>query len=68
MFHLKEQVSTRKSLYVATNGSVTAIMEVIDLLRLSLCSSTVQLHDSLGNRSACLCSDASFSSQNGDRA
>jgi hypothetical protein len=39
-------------------------MEVIWLLCVSLGSSTVQLYDSLGTRSAC--SDAGFSSQNDD--
>jgi hypothetical protein len=42
-----------------TNGSKTAVMDV------SLGSSTVQLHDSLGSRHACSCSEAGFSSQNG---
>jgi hypothetical protein len=31
-------------------------------------SSTIQLHDNLGSRHACACSEAGFSSQNGDRA
>jgi hypothetical protein len=43
-------------------------MEVIGVLCLSLGSSTVQLHDSLGIRRACACSEAGFSSKNGDRA
>jgi hypothetical protein len=34
---------------------------------LSLRSSTVQHHDSLGSRRACSCSETGFSSQNGDR-
>jgi hypothetical protein len=34
----------------------------------SLGSSTVQHHDSLGSRRACICSEAGFSSQNGHRA
>jgi hypothetical protein len=34
----------------------------------SLCSSTVQLDDILDSRRACSCSEAGFSSQNGDRA
>jgi hypothetical protein len=34
----------------------------------SMCSRTVQLHDSLGSRRVYKCSEASFSSHNGDRA
>jgi hypothetical protein len=49
-----------------TNGSKTAVMEVIGFLCISLGSSTVQLHDSLGSRRACACSEAGFRSQNGD--
>jgi hypothetical protein len=41
-------------------------MDVIGFLCVSLGSSTVQLHDSLGSRRACACSEARFSSQNGD--
>jgi hypothetical protein len=51
-----------------TNGSKTAVMDVIGFLRVSLGSSTIQLHDRLGSRHACPCSEAGFSSQNGDRA
>jgi hypothetical protein len=49
-----------------TNGSKTAVIDVIGFLCVSLSSSTFQLHDSLGSRRACACSEASFSSQNGD--
>jgi hypothetical protein len=42
-------------------------MDVIGFLYLSIGNSTVQLDDSLGSRRACACSQASFSSQNGDR-
>jgi hypothetical protein len=42
-------------------------MVVICFLCTSLGSSTVQLHDSLGSRRACACSETGFSSQNGDR-
>jgi hypothetical protein len=42
-------------------------MDVISFLCVSLGSSTIQLHDSLGSRSACACSEAGFSSQNDDR-
>jgi hypothetical protein len=42
-------------------------MDVIGFLCVSLGSSRVQLHDSLGSRRACACSVAGFSSQNGDR-
>jgi hypothetical protein len=51
-----------------TNGSKTAVMDVIGFLCVSLGSNTVQLHSSLGSRRACLCSETGFSSQNGDRA
>jgi hypothetical protein len=52
-----------------TNGSKTAVMEVIGFLCVSLGSSTIQLHDGVGSRRACACtcSEAHFSSQNGDR-
>jgi hypothetical protein len=50
-----------------TNGSKTTVMDVIGFLCVSLGSSTVQLHDSLGSRRACTYSEADFSSQNGDR-
>jgi hypothetical protein len=44
-------------------------MDVIGFLCVSLgSSSTVQLHDSLGSRRACACSEAGFGSQNGDHA
>jgi hypothetical protein len=43
-------------------------MDVIRFLYVSLGSSTVQLHDSLGSRRACSCSEVGFSSQNDDRA
>jgi hypothetical protein len=48
-----------------TNGSQTAVMDVICFLFVSLGSSIVKLHDSLGNRRAGVCSEAGFSSQNG---
>jgi hypothetical protein len=51
-----------------TNGSKSAVMDAIHFLCVSPCSSTVQLHDSLGSRRAYACSEAGFSSQNGDRA
>jgi hypothetical protein len=46
----------------------TAVMDLIGFLCISLGSSSVQLHDSLGSRCACSCSEAGFSSQNGDHA
>jgi hypothetical protein len=45
----------------------TAVMDVLCYLCVSLGSSTVQLHDSLGSRRARACSEIGFSSQNGDR-
>jgi hypothetical protein len=50
-----------------TNGSKTAVMDVVSFLCLSLGSSTDQLNGSLSKRRACVCSEAGFSSQNGDR-
>jgi hypothetical protein len=41
-------------------------MDVMGFLCVSLGSSTVQLHDSLGGRHACGCSEDDFGSQNGD--
>jgi hypothetical protein len=41
-----------------TNGSKTAVMDVIRLLCVSLGSSTDQLRESLGSRRACACSEA----------
>jgi 23S rRNA maturation mini-RNase III len=43
-------------------------MDLIGFLCVSLNSSTAQLHDSLGSRRACACSEAGFSNQIGDRA
>jgi hypothetical protein len=51
-----------------SNGCKTATIDVICFLCISLCSSTVQLHDSLGSRRASACSEAGFSSQNGVHA
>jgi hypothetical protein len=42
----------------ATNGSKTAVMDVIVFLCVSLGSSAVQLHDSIGSRRACTCPEA----------
>jgi hypothetical protein len=50
------------------NGSKTAVMDVIGFLCVTLGNSTVQLHDSVGSRYACACSEAGFSSQNCDCA
>jgi hypothetical protein len=61
------QLRGRVSKYV-TNGSKAAVMDVIGFLCVSLGSSTVQLQDCLGSRRACACSEAGFSSQNGNRA
>jgi hypothetical protein len=61
--HLRGRVSK----YV-TNGSKTAVMNVIGFLCNSLGNSPVQRHESLGSRRACSCSEAGFSRQNGDRA
>jgi hypothetical protein len=41
-------------------------MNIIGFLCAPLGGSTVQLHESLGSRRACPCSEAGFSSQNGD--
>jgi hypothetical protein len=57
----------RVSKYV-TNGSKAALMDAIGFLSISLGSSTIQLHDSIGSNRECACSEAGFSSQNGDRA
>jgi hypothetical protein len=43
------------------------VMDVIGFQYLSIGSSTVQLHESLGSRRARACSEFGFSSQNGDR-
>jgi hypothetical protein len=43
-------------------------MDVRDFLYVSLGSSTVKLHENLGSRRACACSEAGFSSQNCDSA
>jgi hypothetical protein len=60
--HIRGRVSKQ-----VTNGSKTAVMDVRGFLCVSLGSSIVQLHDSLGNRRACPCSEAGFSNQNCDR-
>jgi hypothetical protein len=51
-----------------TNGSKTALMDVIAFLYVSLGSSTVQLRNRLSSRRMCACSEAIFSSQNGSHA
>jgi hypothetical protein len=43
-------------------------MNVIGFLCVSLGSSTVQLHDGVGSRRTCACSEICFGSRNGDRA
>jgi hypothetical protein len=43
------------------------VMDVIGFIYVSQ-GSTVQLHGNLGGRRTCACSEAGFSSQNGDRA
>jgi hypothetical protein len=50
---------------LATKGTKTAVKDIRGFVCASLGSSTVQLDDSLG-RSACACSDAAFSCQNGN--
>jgi hypothetical protein len=62
----ERMIRGRVSKYV-TNGSETAVVDVISFLFVSLGSSTIQLHDSLGSRRACACAEAGFNSQNGDR-
>jgi hypothetical protein len=57
----------RVSKYV-TNGSKTAVIDVTCFLCVSLGSSTVQIHDSIGSRRACACSEAGFTGRNGERA
>jgi hypothetical protein len=52
--------------YLLTLLRKRAVMDVIGFLHVSLGSSIVQLHDGLGSRRAC--SEAGFSSQNGNRA
>jgi hypothetical protein len=47
----------------ATNGRKTAVMNVVGFVSVSPGSSTVQLHDSVGSRRACACSEAGFSSK-----
>jgi hypothetical protein len=56
----------RVSKYV-TNGSKTAVIDVIGFLYISLGSSTVHIHGSLGSRRTYAYSDVGFSSQNGNR-
>jgi hypothetical protein len=51
-----------------TDGSKIAVMDVIGFLCISVGSSTVQLHDSLGSRRVFACSEAGVSSQNVDCA
>jgi hypothetical protein len=43
-------------------------MDVTGFLCVSVGSSTLQRHDSIGSRSVCACSEGGFSSKNGDRA
>jgi hypothetical protein len=64
---LDKIIQGRVSKYV-TNGSKTAIINVLGFLCVSVGSSAVQLHGRLGSRRACAYSEAGFSSQNDDRA
>jgi hypothetical protein len=59
---------TKKGQQIGRNGSKTAAMDFSGFPCASLGSSTVKLLDSLRNGRACACSEAGFSSQNGDRA
>jgi hypothetical protein len=59
-------VSMRESVN-RSQMEVKQLIDVIGFLCVSLGNSTVQLHDSLGTRRACACSEAVFSSQNVDR-
>jgi hypothetical protein len=61
------EVRERVNKYIRDESKI-AVMDVIGFLCVSLGSSTVQLHDSLGSRRGCACSEAGFSSQYGDRA
>jgi hypothetical protein len=61
-FYIRERVSK----YV-TNGSKTYVIDVIGFLCVSLGSSTVQLHDSLGSRQACTRLGTGFSNPNDSR-
>jgi hypothetical protein len=57
----------RESVHKSRMESKTAVMDVIGFLCVSPGSSTAQFYDRLGSRRACSCSEAGFSSQNGDR-
>jgi hypothetical protein len=46
----------------------TAVMDAMGFLYVSLCSSTDQLHESLGSRRACVRSEAGFSSHDDNHA
>jgi hypothetical protein len=63
---LDQIIRGRVSKYV-TNGSKTAVIDVLGFLCVSLGGSTVQLHGNLGSL-ACACSEAGFSSQNDECA
>jgi hypothetical protein len=61
---LKSNPNRFKKIAVLCNKE--PVMDVIGSLCVSLGSSTIHLHDSLGIRCACECTEAGFSSQNGD--
>jgi hypothetical protein len=61
------RITGRVRKYV-TKGSKTGVIDVIGFQCLSLGSSTLQFHDSLGNIRAGAYSEAGFCSQTGDRA
>jgi hypothetical protein len=69
MSHAFHQIQGRVSTKVA-NGSKTNSCNGCNkfFICVSLGSSTVQLDDRLGGRHACACSEAGFSTQNGNRA
>jgi hypothetical protein len=66
-FVIYSRIRGRVSKYV-TDGSKTAVIDKIISLYVSLGSSTVQLHESLGSRCEFACSEAGFNSQTGGRS
>jgi hypothetical protein len=61
-----QHLQGRISKYV-TNGSKTAVMDVISFLWVSVSRSTIQLRGSLGSKGVCAYSKADFGSQIADR-
>jgi hypothetical protein len=66
LFYVSELQSTNRR--ERSPGSKAVVVDIISFLLVSVGSSTVQSHYSLGSRRACSCSESAFRHENGDRS